>query len=111
MTDRLDRARATAPASHRLLAVAAISTALLGPAACGNNPGLDEAPIPDEIEFPAEERRLLMNDSPPAAPSGPVSGENYRQQLESLEAELRREEDESTGTGSSSTGIRQSSSP
>lgn len=98
-------------AFNRLLAVAGLSTALMGIAACGLGSGPGEAPIPDDIEFPAEERRLLMTDTPPAAPSGPVSRENYRKQLESLEAELRREEDGITGTGPSSTGSRQSSSP
>lgn len=59
-------------------------------AGCG-----DAAPPPapgNEIAFTAEERILLEDTAPPQAPSGPVSRENYRQQLDALESEVAAEE-------------------
>lgn len=111
------RTRPVAPARRRgQHAATALAIALCALGSCGRGPNADDAPVPDDIEFPVEERRLLTTDTPPAAPSGPVSRENYRHQLEALEAEILAEEAASSrpdpvpAAGKDAT-RRQSSSP
>lgn len=60
------------------------------PIACGTQP--TTAPGDgSEIPFTIEERRLLEGPDTVTHPAGPVSRENYRQQLDALEQEIAEE--------------------
>lgn len=76
-----------APWRHPVLVGAVLIASL---AACGAEPVTQDA-SEAEIPFTPEERSLLESPDTIMHPSGPVSRENYRQQLEALEKEVATE--------------------